>query len=195
MDEPAETPLRILGLADRAHIWVDGDFAGILDDHNAADGLMLTGTGSPVQLEILVENRGRINYGPLIGQGKGILDGVLVNQRRTFNWSHIPIPIAEWDADELEHLASATVDIETPADTYLVFPGFGNGFVWINGFLLGRYQEAGPQVTLYVPAPLLHAGTNRIHLLDLEKHGTHIELRTKPELGTPSTGKILAAEL
>jgi beta-galactosidase len=193
--EPAETPLRIPGLADRAYIWVDGEFAGTLDDHNAAGGLMLAGTGLPVQLEILVENRGRINYGPLIGQGKGLLDGVLVNQRRTFNWTQTPIALAEWGADKLEHLASATFDVETPADTFLAFPGFNKGFVWINGFLLGRYHGAGPQVTLYVPAPLLHAGTNRLHVLDLEKHGSHIELRTKPELGTPSTGQILAAEL
>ncbi|YCK79821.1 beta-galactosidase (plasmid) [Arthrobacter sp. D3-18] len=194
-EEPTETPLRILGLADRAYIWVDGSFAGILDAHNAADGLLLTGTGTPVQLEILVENRGRINYGPLIGQGKGILHGVLVNQRRTFNWNQTPIPLAGWGAEALEPLASATLDIDAPADTYLAFPGFGQGFVWVNGFLLGRYQEAGPQVTLYVPAPLLHAGTNHIHILDLVKHGTQVELRPEPELGTPSTGKILAAEL
>ncbi|BBE24560.1 beta-galactosidase (plasmid) [Arthrobacter sp. MN05-02] len=194
-DKPAETPLRILGLADRAYIWVDGSFVGILDDHNANDGLLLTGTGTPVRLEILVENRGRINYGPLIGQGKGILDGVLLNQRRTFNWTQVAVPLTEWGAEELAHLSSATLDIDAPADTYLAFPGFGKGFVWINGFLLGRYQEIGPQVTLYVPAPLLHQGTNRVHILELEKHGPHIELLAKPELGTPSTGKILAAEL
>ncbi|MEE2569148.1 glycoside hydrolase family 35 protein [Pseudarthrobacter sp. J64] len=193
--EPAETPLRILGLADRAHVWVDGEFAGVLDDQTAADGLMVTGTGARIRLEILVENRGRINYGPLTGQGKGILDGVLVNQRRTFNWTHVPIALDEWETKELELLSSATLEVQTPADTFLALPGFGMGFVWVNGFLLGRYEEAGPQVTLYVPAPLLHSGTNRIQILELGQSGTKVELREEPDLGAPSTGKIAAAEL
>lgn len=193
--EPVETPLRILGLADRAYIWVDGNFIGILHDHNATDGITVSGTGAAVNLEILVENRGRINYGPLLGQGKGILDGVLVNQRRTFNWTQTPVPLADWGAKELAPLAAATFDVETPADTFLAFPGSGRGFAWVNGFLLGRYDAAGPQATLYVPAPLLSAGTNRIQLLDLEKQGTRLELRAEPELGLPSTGKIAAAEL
>ncbi|WP_458116483.1 glycoside hydrolase family 35 protein [Arthrobacter sp. D2-10] len=194
-DESVETPLRILGLADRAYIWVDGAFSGTLDDHNAAEGLMVTGNGSPVHLEILVENRGRINYGPLIGQGKGILDGVLINQRRTFNWSHTVIPLADWKASELRDLASTTFQVDVPADTFLALPGFGAGFVWVNGFLLGRYQEEGPQKTLYIPAPLLHAGTNHLHVLELLRSGTRCQLLTQPDLGVPSVGKILAAEL
>lgn len=194
-EKPEETPLRIMGLADKAYVWIDGVLAGVLTDDNAYEGLLVTGTGAAVHLEILVENRGRINYGPLIGQGKGILDGVLINQRRTFNWSHVAVPLADWRAAELAKLPLATFEVETPADTYLALPGFGRGFVWVNGFLLGRYSESGPQVTIYVPAPLLQPGENSIRILELETQGAHIDLRRAPELGTPSTGSIAAAEL
>ena len=41
---------------------------------------------------------------------------------------------------------------------------------WVNGVALGRYWEsAGPQHTLYVPAPFLKPGANEVILLDL--HG------------------------
>ena len=34
--------------------------------------------------------------------------------------------------------------------------------VFVNGFNLGRYWKVGPQNTLYLPAPLLHEGTNEV---------------------------------
>ena len=55
--------------------------------------------------------------------------------------------------------------------------------MWVNGFLLGRYWEIGPQLTLYVPAPLLETGTNTITVLELERSGSNLELRAEPELG------------
>ncbi|OFI39964.1 beta-galactosidase [Arthrobacter sp. SW1] len=194
-DAPSEAKLRITGLHDRAHVWVDGAFVGILDDATGAEGLTVTGTGEAVRLEILVENLGRINYGPLIGQGKGILDGVLVNQRYTFHWTQTPVSPAEWGETELEKLPGAEFDVAEPADSYLALPDSGKGFVWINGFLLGRYWEAGPQRTLYVPAPLLRPGRNTVKVLELDKPGTAVELRERAGLGVPDTSVIEAAVL
>ena len=51
----------------------------------------------------------------------------------------------------------------TPCDTFLKPDGFTKGFVTVNGFNIGRYYNpAGPQKTLYVPAPLLREGDNEI---------------------------------
>lgn len=194
-EAPSECRLKITGLNDRAYIWVDGVFAGVLDDTSGAEGLPVTGTGASAKLDILVENLGRINYGPLTGQGKGILGGVLVNQRYTFHWTQVPVALSEWGNDELEHLAGADFDLGEPADTYIALPDSGKGFVWLNGFLLGRYWEKGPQVTLYSPAPLLNAGLNHIKVLELGKPGTVVELRAKPDLGPEEPGPIAAAEL
>lgn len=197
-----EATIKIRGLHDRAHIWIDGVFAGVLTDANGATGLPVTSGGGLATLEILVENQGRINYGPHFGQGKGILDGVLVNQRYVFHWEQRPIDL-ELPLEQLLTDAAAastsfgatseeapapgffhgTLAVDEPADTYVALPDFGKGFIWVNGFLLGRYWEIGPQLTLYVPAPLLVAGENRITVLELERAGTHAELHAEPRLG------------
>ena len=47
---------------------------------------------------------------------------------------------------------------------------FTKGNVYINGFHLGRYwNPAGPQKTLYLPAPLLREGENELAVLELEE--------------------------
>lgn len=210
-----EATIKVRELHDRAYLWINGRFAGVLTDANGADGLKVTTGGGVTALEILVENQGRINYGPLFGQGKGILDGVLINQRYVFHWEQRPInldgPLAELlslggapdRVGETESSATsgavATSDAESaaagpgyfhgelhiaePADSYLALPGFGKGVVWVNGFLLGRFWEVGPQVTLYIPAPLLKAGANKITVLELEHGGTHGEIHEQPNLG------------
>ncbi|HKU34193.1 MAG TPA: beta-galactosidase family protein [Paenarthrobacter sp.] len=194
-DAPVESRLKITGLNDRAYVWVDGAYVGVLDDRNAAEGLTVTGTGIPAKLEILVENLGRINYGPLTGQGKGILGGVLINQRYTFHWTQTPVALGDWTESDLEGLSEATFEVSEPADTYIALPESTKGFLWLNGFLLGRYWNTGPQVTLYAPAPLLREGRNSIKALELEAPGAVVELREKPDLGPEEAGPIAAAEL
>ena len=203
-----EATIKILGMHDRAYVWVDGNYAGLLTDTDAAAGLKYPGTGESVKLDILVENQGRINYGSEFGQGKGILEGVLIDYRLVFHWEQRAIDL-ELPVEELLERDAATVTTELAedaagfyqgsfevaelADTHLALPGFGKGFVWLNGFMLGRFWEIGPQVTLYVPAPLLQAGTNVVTVLELEHGGTTGELRTVPELG--STGKTHVEDL
>lgn len=204
-----EATIKIRDLHDRAYIWVDNVYVGVLNDATAAQGLNVESGGGLAKLEILVENQGRVNYGPFFGQGKGILDGVLINQRYVFHWEQRPVnlerPLSELLEIGLparsqrtrpgpaEESAAADVrgqgyfhgeiNVQEPADTYLALPGFGKGMVWINGFLLGRFWEVGPQITLYVPAPLLRTGSNEITVLELEHGGTHGELLEEPNLG------------
>lgn len=40
--------------------------------------------------------------------------------------------------------------------------GWSKGVVFLNGVNLGRYWKKGPQKTLYVPAPLLKRGINKV---------------------------------
>ncbi|MET4004445.1 beta-galactosidase [Arthrobacter sp. UYCu511] len=214
-----EATIKIRDLHDRAYVWVDGKYQGVLTDATCEEGVKVTTAGGLAAVEILVENQGRINYGPFFGQGKGILDGVLINQRYIFQWDQRPVNLekplsellqvgtAEDSSDNPESPnssgtkenpatdGSAATDgagagyfhgelrIEKAADTYLSLPGFGKGVVWVNGFLLGRFWEVGPQVTLYVPAPLLKAGANKITVLEFEHGGTHAELHEEPNLG------------
>jgi beta-galactosidase len=57
--------------------------------------------------------------------------------------------------------------VQKPADTFVDTRQFGKGQVWINGRPLGRFWKAGPQRTLYLPAPWLKEGENEIIVFDL----------------------------
>ena len=48
-------------------------------------------------------------------------------------------------------------------DSYWNTSGWGKGFIFINGFNLGRYWPlVGPQITMYIPHELLKVGNNQI---------------------------------
>ena len=204
---PGDSTLSVLGLHDRATVYVDGREVGVLDRETAHRGLTVHGDGAPVRLEILVENLGRINYGPRLGEHKGILGDVLVGRRIVHGWTSRSLPLdllpvdGLWTADEPgaaaapsagrdavgPHgaLARTTLDVDEPADTFLTLPGWTKGFVWVNDVLLGRYWERGPQQTLYVPAPLLRAGSNTVTVLELHAVGSDLGLTDHAVLGEP----------
>jgi beta-galactosidase len=185
--------LTLSDVRDRAVVFADGEPIGVATTDEPT--LVIQGAGAPVRLEIVVENLGRINYGPLVGQHKGLLGPVLVDRRIVHGWTSRPLPLPEWSVADLNSatsagppssgagFATATFHVSTPADTFLALPGSAHGVVWINGFLLGRYWEIGPQVTLYCPAPLLTRGENVVTILETDRLGTRLELRSSPELG------------
>ncbi len=74
---------------------------------------------------------------------------------------------------------------DEPCDTFLRLDGFTKGFVMVNGTNVGRYyNEAGPQKTLYIPAPFLKKGTNDIIVFESDKTvATHVELSDHHDLG------------
>ena len=86
--------LTIDGLHDRALIYVDGKLAGIQERtgrRNDAIYLELE-AGQTAVLRILVENMGRINYGPKLLDCKGILRGVKLGCQYQFGWKHYSLP-------------------------------------------------------------------------------------------------------
>ncbi|RZU64246.1 beta-galactosidase [Microterricola gilva] len=176
--------LTIDGLHDRAGVFVDGERIATL----ARDGQLsvsIPGGGVAV-ITIVVESLGRINYGPLIGERKGILQGVRLGNRYVHGWTHRVLPLDGWQPSGVagtDGVASAIIEVAEPADAWLAFPGGAKGMVWLNGFLLGRYWAVGPQVTLYAPAPLWRAGRNELRVLDVDRLGDAIEVRQVPEFG------------
>ncbi|MFD1546301.1 hypothetical protein [Nonomuraea guangzhouensis] len=69
-----------------------------------------------------------------------------------------------------------TFEVSDPADTFVELPGWGKGYVWVNGFCLGRHRERGPQERLHLPAPLLRAGVNELVVLELDRAGSTVRL-------------------
>ena len=72
-----------------------------------------------------------------------------------------------------------------PKDTFIRLDGFHHGFVAVNGFNLGRYyNDAGPQKTLYCPAPMLRSGKNEIVVFEMDSSDRNsIVFTDTPDLG------------
>lgn len=182
---PDGATLTVQGLHDRAVVFLNGTRLGVLERDGETTVTLTEGTG---RLVIVVESLGRINYGPLTGEGKGIMRGVTVNGRRyVHGWTHRVLPLDPPTAGGVpgaDGVGRARVDVAAPADAWLAFPGGRKGWVWLNGFLLGRYWAVGPQHTLYAPAPLWRQGANNeIVVLDTDGLGRTVELREGPDYG------------
>ena len=56
--------------------------------------------------------------------------------------------------------------------------------MFINGKMLSRYWEIGPQRTAYLPAPFLMEGENSVTVLELEGYKTPAaEFTDQPDIG------------
>ena len=178
---------------DRALVFLDGRHIGTVERSRRRDEMLLQlSAGETARLEILVENMGRVNYGRKLLDRKGLLDGVRLAQQFHFGWEMLPLPMEElsglsWsDTADGPRFLRGTLTIDgTPKDTFLKLPGFTRGFVLVNGFNIGRYYNpAGPQQTLYVPAPLLRQGGNEIIVFESDGFNEPVvEFVDTPELG------------
>jgi beta-galactosidase len=185
---------------DRAYVFVGSTRVGVLarDHHDSA----ITLSPSRGTLTVLVEDQGRVDYGPRIGEPKGLIGPVLLNGDGLRRWSVLPLRLpdleavrAELDSSgpavqrEPERLAGpvfarAVFDLEEPGTLFLDTTGWGKGVAWINGFNLGRYWTRGPQQTLHVPAPVTRAGYNELVILELEVAGDAVAAFVpEPRLG------------
>ena len=159
---------------DRAQVFVDGAPVGVLSRDRHDSALVLPGGGV---VEILVEDQGRVNYGPRIGEDKGLIGPATLDGTPLTRWEVLPLSFAELPARVTEAgaaggasapsiagpaFAGGSFEIDEPADLFLSTAGWGKGNAFVNGFNLGRYWSAGPGETLYVPGPLLRRGRNEL---------------------------------
>ncbi|MEV0369551.1 beta-galactosidase family protein [Streptomyces sp. NPDC050636] len=177
-------PLRVAGLRDRAVVYVDGVRQGVLESEDALVGEV----PGPASVELWVESLGRVNYGPRLAESKGITGGLL-HERQFLHGvrarglrldaleeagalGKVPfraVAGAGCEAAGSEGLYRGTLTLRCrPGDADLALPGWTRGFVWINGFCLGRYWAVGPQRTLFVPGPVLREGDNELLVWELE---------------------------
>ncbi len=175
-----ESEIVIEGLHDRAIIYINGNKMGVKERTGKRNDTVKLGLkpGETAKLSLLVENLGRVNYGPKLRDEKGILQGVKVGYQFQFGWKMYSLPCDDLSglkfqddvkAQSCPAFLKGTFQVSEKADTFVRLDGFTKGCVYINGFNLGRYwNEAGPQKTLYLPAPLLKEGENEIVVLELE---------------------------
>ncbi len=180
--------LKIKELRDYATVYLNGKRISVLDRRLRLDSLQLNSTTPNSILDILVENNGRINYGPYLTDNRqGITEKVTLNGQELLGWKMYKFPftttagfkyLSVQNQTELQPaLYRGTFSLRGVVDTYLDMKNFGKGFVFINGHNLGKYWNIGPQQTLYVPAAWLKKGVNEVVLFDQLKGG-HTELST-----------------
>lgn len=144
-------------------------------------------------IDILVENMGRVNFGPRMeDQRKGIDQCVQINGHMHNHWDHYTLPLdninkIDFSKEYIDNTPAFyrfVFELEEKADTFLDFEGWGKGCVFVNGFNIGRFWEIGPQKRLYIPAPLLKMGENEIILFETEgKAKDCIALKEEADLG------------
>jgi beta-galactosidase len=184
--------LRIKDVRDYAIVMVNGRQVEVLDRRHKQDSLLLELPAGKARLDILVENLGRINFGPyLLKNRKGITDRVEFEGEELKGWDMYKLPFAGPSAGQAKSVTSGGpvirrgwFDLPVVGDTYLDMRDWGKGVVWINGHNLGRYWSVGPQQTLYVPVEWLKRAKNEVVVLELLKTDVK-ELKgvDKPVLG------------
>ena len=180
---------------DRAIVYINGEKKGWYERSRHQDNIRIDlRTGEEIKLDILVENMGRINYGPMIRDRKG-MTGIRFGQRNHYGWMMYPLEMKDLSGVKYEKcdggvekssFLRGVLNIEgEPKDTFIRLDGFHHGFVTVNGFNLGRYyNDAGPQKTLYCPAPMLKTGKNEILVFETDSSDRNvIEFVDVPELG------------
>ena len=200
-------PLRLQfgAVHDRAIVFVNGERVGLYERSRHEDEVKigLPSKGDTLRLDILVENMGRVNYGIHLLDRKGILGGIRLGQQFHYGWEIYPLTMEELSrlayTDEAEKSAfspcflSGNLQIDgAPKDTYLRLDGFTKGFCTVNGFNIGRYfNSAGPQKTLYIPAPLLREGDNEIVVFESDGYERPIVTFTdRPQRNDRDTGEL-----
>ncbi len=195
-----ESNLKFDSMHDRATIFINGEKT-VTWERWDKDGIEANPVKMPLgkeevgKLDILVENMGRINYGAKLRDLKGV-KGVRFGLQYHFGWKMYPLTMEDLTGLEYKKINEPCVEgpvflrgtlriSGAPSDTFVRLDGFTKGFVVVNGHNLGRYfNSAGPQKTLYLPAPFLNEGENEIVVFESDKTSSvTVEFFDKPDLG------------
>lgn len=179
---PEPETLSLFEVNDYAMVWLDGKYLGsrMRDDGRNKFDLSPIGKQGAI-LDIIAENCGRKNYGPYVGKDfKGIAGCVTLGWQKLMNWDYALLPMEDLSRLEFKEFNNTTAtfhygefELEEIGEAFIRRPGV-KGIVLVNNFNLGRYWNAGPTETLYIPSTILKKGINKIIILELEKLDSNI---------------------
>lgn len=166
--------LRFKDIHDYALVCLDGHLLGALDRRAEHFAIAVPARSTAARLDILVEATGRVNYGPLILDRKGIHGDVTLGSRTIKGWTQFPIalgdktlPVTYGPLTEAPGFYKAKFSADEQKDTYLDMRKWNKGLVWVNGKCLGHYWNIGPTQTMYLPGCWLRKGKNEVVVFDL----------------------------
>lgn len=168
---------------DFAWISLNGQKLGVLDRRKLSNEITIPERDKETTVDILVHAMGRINFGPEVHDRKGLLGPIQFidknNEKvKVTGWKVFIISYDDKMLDNLKYEETLTAQsvpgiwqgeimITGIGDVFLDVSKWGKGVAWINGHCLGRYWNIGPTQTMYVPAPWLKKGVNKVLVLDL----------------------------
>ena len=170
--------IKITEVHDYALVFVNGNKIAELDRRKGEFSFQLKDDLKKGDvLDIYIEALGRVNFDKSIHDRKGITESVSIAGNDLKNWQVYLLPLDYQFALNRKYSPVQTTDkpayykgeftLTKAEDTFLDFSTWGKGFVWVNGFALGRIWEIGPQQTLYMPGCWLKEGKNEIVVLDI----------------------------
>ena len=179
VSQPTGGTLTLHDLHDYAKVYANGVLLGTLDRRERMQELSVK-LEAGTRLDILVENTGRVNYGPGIrGEKVGLVGGVTLNGRVLRGWQQFSLPLEHPEKRKYSRrpctgpcLYKGTFSTDSQQDVFLNTESITKGFVWVNGIALGRAWSIGPQRTLYLPGVWLRKGRNEVVVLDLDGKGS-----------------------
>ena len=134
-----------------------------------------------IQVDCLVENLGRVNYGFKFNhpsQQKGIRGGMMHDIHFHQGYTQYPLDFSVEQLSGIDFSAGKNpehpsfyrfnMSLEKAADTFIDCSNYGKGVIIVNGKNLGRYWNQGPVYCLYCPKDFLHEGENEILVFETE---------------------------
>ena len=172
---------------DLAHVYVNGerrrtfrriDEGGLIFKLTGKHAFLAQGMKKGDEIAVLVDAMGRVNYGEKLCDRKGI-SAVMFNNQTLMDFDVTSFPLdnlekLDWSrgAAKFPKFFRGTFTARRKAECFVRFDGFTKGYIWVNGFNLGRFWNVGPQRALYLPGALLHTDRpNEIVVLELARVG------------------------
>ncbi len=182
----AKGVLKIKEMRDYATVYLNGHRVSKLDKRLKQDSVEINTTDPNAVLDILVENNGRINYGPYLTDNRqGITEKVTLNGNELTGWKMYKLPFSNLTGFKYQSIKESSetkpalykgiFTLNQTGDTFLDMHGFGKGFVFLNGRNIGKYWNIGPTQTIYIPESWLKKGANEIVVFD-ELKGNHTQI-------------------
>lgn len=170
--------VRLQEVHDRGYIYKDRKLLGIQYRNDTEPQVSTDFDKEGNELAVIVENMGRVNYGAFLKDPKGITYGIGLGNNFVYHWQAYTLPFDDISRVEFKDdvpafdgepiMLKAELDVDECCDTFVKLPTFKKGIIIINGRVLSRHWEVGPQRSAYLPAPFLKKGKNELVVVEFE---------------------------
>ncbi|HIY58225.1 MAG TPA: beta-galactosidase [Candidatus Tetragenococcus pullicola] len=178
-----ENKLKVIEASDRVSFYMNKEWLTTQYQEELGQEILIDGnlTENCLQLDLLVENLGRVNYGYKLNnpsQSKGIRNGIMYDIHFVQGYQQYALDFSKEQLAGIDF--SKKADPQTPSlyrfqfdlaevsNSYIDCSEYGKGIILVNGFHLGRYWKKGPHGSLYCPKDFLKNGTNEVIIFETE---------------------------